>query len=56
MDKNLLREFRNEIQPWINAGFVSKKLAIHPDNPPEEEYHYFITQEGERYFSLYPAH
>ena len=49
-------EFRKKVQPLINSGIVHGETRNNPNDLFEEEYHYSLTDYGEKYYkSLQPA-
>ncbi len=42
-------EFRKKVQYWIDLGFVHSEMRNNPNDLFEEELHYSLTEEGEKY-------
>jgi hypothetical protein len=40
----------NNTHSLIDSGLISRKLEINPLDPPDTEFHYYITSKGEEYY------
>lgn len=47
-DASALRE---KFKPWVDSGIVCKEDHINPENPPELEFGYFLSEIGKDYIS-----
>jgi len=49
-------EFRRKIQLWVDLGIVHCEKRNNPNDLFEEEFHYSLTEDGEKYYnSLQPS-
>jgi len=51
LSRSELVKTREKLQPWIEAGIICREDRINPENPPELESLYFLTEFGKEHIS-----